>query len=77
MSDDRAGGRAVQAGNEIEKRGFSRAGAAEKGEKFAGGKIERNIIDGADHGLAHGVVAGDMVETNGKLVVRHSMWPGQ
>ena len=62
---DGAGRGAVETGDEIEKRGFSRAGAAEKREEFARGKIERNVVDGTDHGAAHGVVAGDVVDANG------------
>ena len=68
MRDDCAGSGAVEAGDEIKQRGFSRAGAAQEREELAGGDGERDVVNGADGGVAEGVVAGDVIELNGRLV---------
>ncbi len=71
IGEDGAGSGAVETGNEIEKRGLAGAGRAEKCEEFVGGNRERDVVDGADAGFAHGVVAGDAVELDGGLGVGH------
>ena len=71
MCDDRARAGAVQAGDEIEQRGFSGAGAAEEGEEFAVRDGERNVVDGADDGFAHDVLAGNLVELDCRFLVGH------
>jgi len=58
---DGAGGGAVESGQEIEKGGFAGAGAAEKGDEFAGADFERDVVDGGDGGVAEMVVAGDVL----------------
>src|SRR5207245_8727503 len=58
-SDDRAGSGAIESGNEIQKRGFSGAGAAEKGQEFAGRDGERDVGHSTDGGVATSEVAGD------------------
>jgi hypothetical protein len=67
VGEDGPGGGAVEAGNEIEQRGFSRAGGAEESEEFVVGHGEGEFVDGADGGFAHGVVAGDAVELDGGI----------
>lgn len=64
---DGAGCGAVEAGDEIQKRGLSRAGCAKKGEEFVGGDGERDFVDGADGGFAHGVVPGNVVKLDGGI----------
>jgi hypothetical protein len=71
VSDDRAGGGAVEASDEIEQRGFSGAGAAEKGQKFARFDGKGDVVHRTDGGVAKSVVAGDMVELDGWFVVGH------
>src|SRR5258708_2919099 len=67
VSEDGAGGGAVEAGDEIEERGFAGAGRAEEGEEFVVGDGEGEFVDGADGSFAHGVVAGDAVELDGGI----------
>ncbi len=62
VGKDGAGSGAIQAGDEIEERGFSRTGGAEESEEFVVGYGEGEFVDGADRSFAHGVVAGDAVE---------------
>ncbi len=76
MSDDRAGSGAIESGNEIQKRGFSGAGAAEEGEEFARFDREGVVVHRADGGVAERVVAGDVVEADGRFVVGHRDWFG-
>jgi len=67
VGEDGAGGGAVEAGDEIEERGFAGAGGAEEGEEFVVGDGEGEFVDGADGSFAHGVVAGDAVELDGGI----------
>ena len=57
VSEDGAGSGPVEAGDEIQERGFAGAGGAEEGEEFAVGDREREFVDGTDGSFAHGVVA--------------------
>ena len=67
VSEDGTGSGAVEAGDEIEQRGFAGAGGTEESEKFVVGYGEGEFVDGADGGFAHGVVAGDAVELDGGI----------
>ncbi len=69
--DNGAGGGAVESGDEIQQGGLSGAGRAEEGEKFVWENGERDIVDGADGGFTHGVVAGDTVELDGGIGSGH------
>ena len=73
MRDNSAGAWSVEAGDEIEERGFSGTGAAEKSEEFAVRDSERDIVDRADDGFAHDVVAGNGFEANGGWQVGHRL----
>ncbi len=68
---DGAGGGAVEPGDEIEERGFAGAGGAEEGEEFVLRDGKGDFVDGANGGCAHGVVAGDAVELDGKSGCGH------
>jgi aminopeptidase YwaD len=76
VRDDGAGTGAVETGDEIEQRGFSGARATQKSEKLAMRDGERHVVDGADDGFAHDVVAGNLVKLDGWFVVGHkdSCW---
>jgi hypothetical protein len=67
VSEDGAGCRAVEAGDEIQERGFTGAGGAEETEEFVVGDGEGEFVDGADGSFAHRVVARDAVELNGGI----------
>ncbi len=67
VGEDGAGGGAVEAGDEVEERGFAGAGRAEEREEFVVGYGEGEFVDGADGGFTHGVVAGDAVELDGGI----------
>lgn len=71
LCDDRAGARAVETGDEIEERGFSRAGAAEKREEFAARDGERDVVDGANDRFAHNIVAGNLVKLDREFCIGH------
>ena len=73
MSDNRAGGGAVEAGDEIEERGFAGAGTAEKGEEFASRNGNGNVVHGADDGFTHEVVAGDGFKADGGRKLGHKL----
>ena len=73
LGDDRSGAGTVEAGDEIKQRGFSGTGAAQQGEEFAGWNRERDIVDGADDGFAHEVVAGNRFKTDGGRKLGHKM----
>lgn len=62
IGEDGAEGGSVESSDEIEKCGFARARGAEKREKLVGGDGERDVVDGAYAGFAHGVVAGNVFE---------------
>jgi hypothetical protein len=66
-----AGGGAVESGNEIKEGGFAGAGRAEEGEEFVLRDGEGDFVDGANGGCAHGVVARDAVELDGKSGCGH------
>jgi len=59
VGDNRAGAGTVEPGDEIEKRGFSGAGAAEKREKLTRWNGERDFLDRANDGFAHDIVTGN------------------
>ena len=67
VGEDGAGSGAIETGDEIEQRGFSRAGGAEESEEFVVGDGEGEFVDGTDGRFAHGVVAGDAVELDGGI----------
>src|SRR6266566_4146122 len=73
LGDYRSGGGTVEAGDEIEQRGFSGTGAAEQGEEFTRWNRERDIVDGADDGFAHEVVAGNGFKADGGRKLGHKM----
>jgi len=73
LGDDRSGAGAVEAGDEIEQRGFSGTGAAEQSEKFACRNHERDLVDGVDDGFAHDVVAGNGSKADGGRKLGHKM----
>jgi len=73
MRGDRTGCGAIQAGDEIEERGFAGAGGAEECEELVVGNGERKFVDRADGSFAHGVVAGDAIELDSGIGDGHGM----
>jgi hypothetical protein len=71
--DDGAGSGPVESGNQIQQCGFAGAGGAEEGEEFVIGDGERDFIDGSDGGFAHGVVARDAIELDGRFGDGHEI----
>lgn len=74
VRDDRAGAGTIEPGDEIEKRGFSGAGAAEKREKLTRWNGERDFVDRADEGFAHDIVAGDGSKLDRGRKLGHRLW---
>ena len=64
---DTAGSRAVKSGEHAEQRGFTGTGAAQQGQKFAGGNGESDSGDGANHRFTEAVIAADVFSLNGSF----------
>lgn len=73
MHLDRAGGGPVEACHEVQKRGFTGARRAEKGEKLAEADGEGDLVDGADAGFAHLVMPGNSVQLDSGLRFGHRL----
>jgi hypothetical protein len=59
-----AGGRRVEAADQIHERGFAGAGRSHDGDVFAALDVERHVAQGVDGFPAHLVAPRDLLEMN-------------
>ena len=60
--------RAVETGEQIQQRGFSRARLPQQRDEFAGLDGQRDAVNRANHAAAHGVVAADILGSDGRAL---------
>ncbi len=70
LGENRAGRGAVESREQIQQRGFARAGCSENREEFAARDFERDAVGSANECAAHLVVARDIHGANGGAVGR-------
>jgi len=59
VDEDRAGGRAVESGEDVHERGLARAGRAHHGRHATARDLQRDAAEGVDRGVAVAVPTGE------------------